>query len=111
MQGDARVDFMEELGFVNEPEIQDQATDNFFVGVSEEQVSILDAGLTVAFPIYVEAAEFTSNALWQALPSVQDGRVVVLEDEMLASAFSIGTAPGILYALETTVPLFADALA
>ncbi|SOC51918.1 iron complex transport system substrate-binding protein [Blastococcus aggregatus] len=111
VQGDARVDFMEELGFVNEAEIQDQATDNFFVGVSEEQVSILDAGLTVAFPIYVEASEFTSNALWQALPSVQDGRVVVLEDQTLASAFSIGTAPGILYALETTVPLFADALA
>ena len=40
-----------------------------------------------------------------------DVRVVVLEDETLASAFSIGTAPGILYALETTVPLFADALA
>ncbi len=110
VQGDARVDFMEELGFVNEPEIQDRATDNFFVGVSEEQVSILDAGLTVAFPIYVEASEFTANPLWQALPSVQDGRVVVLEDQTLASAFSIGTAPGILYALETTVPLFADAL-
>ncbi|SDF49107.1 iron complex transport system substrate-binding protein [Blastococcus fimeti] len=110
VQGDARVDFMEELGFVNKPEIQDQATDNFFVDVSEEQVSLLDAGLTVAFPIYVEASEFTSNALWQALPSVQDGRVVVLE-ETPASAFSIGTAPGILYALETTVPLFADALA
>lgn len=111
VRGDSRVDFMEELGFVNKPAIQDQATDNFFVGVSEEQVSILDAGLTVAFPIYVEASEFTSNALWQALPSVQDGRAVVLEDEMLASAFSIGTAPGILYALETTVPLFAEALA
>ena len=111
VQGDARVDFMEALGFVNDPEIQDRATDNFFVGVSEEQVSILDAGLTVAFPIYVAASEFTSNALWQALPSVQDGRVVVLEDQTLASAFSIGTAPGILYALETTVPLFADALA
>ncbi|MBN1094300.1 iron-siderophore ABC transporter substrate-binding protein [Blastococcus sp. TML/M2B] len=111
VQGDARVDFMEELGFVNKPAIQEQATDNFFVPVSEEQVSLLDAGLTVAFPIYVEASEFTSNPLWQALPSVRDGHVVVLEDETLANAFSIGTAPGILYALEKTVPLFADALA
>lgn len=111
VQGDARVDFMEELGFVNQPAIQEQATDNFFVPVSEEQVSILDAGLTVAFPIYVDSAEFTGNPLWQALPSVVDGRAVVLEDETLASAFSIGTAPGILHALEATVPLFADALA
>ncbi|MGY2128005.1 iron-siderophore ABC transporter substrate-binding protein [Blastococcus sp. SYSU DS0617] len=110
VQGDARVDFMEELGFVNEPEIQEQATDSFFVGVSEEQVSLLDSDLTVAFPIFVEASEFTSNPLWQALPSVQDGRAVVLEDETLASAFSIGTAPGILYALDETVPLFAEAL-
>ena len=111
MQGDARVDFMEELGFVNEPAIQEQATDSFFVPVSEEQVSLLDAELTVAFPIYVEATEFTSNPLWQALPSVQEGRAVVLEDDVLVSAFSIGTAPGILYALENTVPLFAEALA
>ncbi len=111
VQGDARVDLMEELGFVNAPAIQEQATDNFFVPVSEEQVSLLDAELTVAFPIYVEAAEFTSNPLWQALPSVQEGRAVVLEDDVLVSAFSIGTAPGILHALENTVPLFADALA
>lgn len=110
VQGDTRVDFMEELGFVNAPAIQEQATDNFFVPVSEEQVSLLDAGLTVAFPIYVDATQFTSNPLWQAVPSVRDGRVVVLEDEMLANAFSIGTAPGILYALDATVPLFAEAL-
>lgn len=111
VQGDARVDLMEELGFVNAPAIQEQATENFFVPVSEEQVSLLDAELTVAFPIYVEATEFTSNPLWQALPSVQEGRAVVLEDDVLVSAFSIGTAPGILYALENTVPLFAEALA
>jgi len=110
VQGDARVDLMEELGFVNAPAIQEQATDNFFVPVSEEQVSLLDAELTVAFPIYVEAAEFTSTPLWQALPSVQEGRAVVLEDDVLVSAFSIGTAPGIRYALENAVPLFAEAL-
>jgi iron complex transport system substrate-binding protein len=111
VQGDARVDFMEELGFVNEPAIQEQATDSFYVAVSEEQVSLLDADLTVAFPIGVETSQFTSNPLWQALPSVQEGRALVLEDAVLANAFSIGTAPAILYALEKTVPLFAEALA
>ncbi|RBY76561.1 iron-siderophore ABC transporter substrate-binding protein [Blastococcus sp. TF02-09] len=111
VQGDTRVDFMEELGFINKPAIQELATDSFYIPVSEEQVSLLDADLTVAFPIYVEAAEYTSNPLWQALPSVQEGRAVVLEDEALASAFSIGTAPSIQYALENAVPLFAEALA
>jgi iron complex transport system substrate-binding protein len=110
VQGDARVDFMESLGFVNKPAIQEQATENFYVAVSEEQVSLLDSELTVAFPISVEAGDFTASPLWQALPSVQQGRAVVLDDANLASAFSIGTAPGIRYALETTVPLFAAAL-
>ena len=110
VQGDTRVDFMEGLGFVNKPAIQDQAGSSFYIPVSEEQVSLLDAELTVAFPIYVEAAEYTNNPLWQALPSVQDGRAVVLEDEALANAFSIGTAPSILYALQNAVPLFAEAL-
>jgi iron complex transport system substrate-binding protein len=111
VRGDARVDFMEQLGFVNKPAIQDQATESFFVSVGEENVNLLDADLTVAFPIFVEASEFTGNPLWQALPSVTAGRAVVLDDPTLASAFSIGTAPGIRYALENTVPLFADALA
>jgi iron complex transport system substrate-binding protein len=110
VEGDTRVDFMEELGFVNKPAIQDLASDSFFVPVSEEQVSLLDSDLTVAFPIFVEASEFTGNPLWQALPSVQEGRAVVLDDEALANAFSIGTAPSIQYALDNAVPLFADAL-
>jgi iron complex transport system substrate-binding protein len=111
VRGDARVDFMEQLGFVNKPAVQDQATESFFVAVGEENVGLLDADLTVAFPIFVEASEFTGNPLWQALPSVAGGRAVVLDDATLANAFSVGTAPGILYALENTVPLFADALA
>jgi iron-siderophore transport system substrate-binding protein len=110
VQGDARVDFMEQLGFTLEPEIQALATDSFFVSVSEEQLPLLDAGLTVAFPIFVDAAQITGNPLWQALPSVQAGHAVVLEDETLTSAFSIGTPQGIQYALDNAVPLFADAL-
>jgi iron complex transport system substrate-binding protein len=110
VQGDARVDFMEQLGFTLKPEIQALATDSFFVPVSEEQLPLLDAGLTVAFPIFVDAAQITGNPLWQAIPSVQAGHAVVLEDETLTSAFSIGTPQGIQYALDNAVPLFADAL-
>jgi iron complex transport system substrate-binding protein len=110
VRGDSRVAFMEQLGFVNKRAVEDLATANFFVPVSEEQVSLLDAELTVVFPIFVAASEFTSNPLWEALPSVQEGRAVVLDDPTVLNAFSSASAPGLLYALETTVPLFADAL-
>ncbi|MGY2083354.1 iron-siderophore ABC transporter substrate-binding protein [Blastococcus sp. SYSU DS0539] len=110
VRGDARVDFMEQLGFENKAAIEELATENFFVPVSEEQLSLLDAELTVAFPIFVEASEFTSSPLWQTLDSVQDGRAVVLEDPDLISAFSSGSPLGIQYALENAVPQFAEAL-
>jgi ABC-type Fe3+-hydroxamate transport system substrate-binding protein len=111
VSGDARVQFMESLGFVNKPEIDELATESFFVPVSEEQVSLLDADLTVAFPIFVEASEFTSSPLWQTLPSVQAGHAVVLDDLTVLNAFSSASAAGLLYAIDATVPLFADALA
>ena len=110
VRGDTRVDFMEALGFTNKPAIQDLATDSFFVPVSEEQLPLLDAGLTVAFPIFVDAAQITGNPLWQAIPSVQAGHSVVLDDLTLANAFSLATPQSIQYALENAVPLFADAL-
>jgi iron complex transport system substrate-binding protein len=110
VRGDARVAFMEQLGFETKAAIEDLATENFFVPVSEERVSLLDAELTVVFPIFVDASEFTSDPLWQALPSVQAGSAVVLDDTTVLNAFSSASAPGLLFALETTVPLFADAL-
>jgi iron-siderophore transport system substrate-binding protein len=110
VRGDTRVDFMEALGFTNKPAIQDLATESFFVSVSEEQVSLLDAPLTVVFPIFVDPSQITANPLWQTLGSVQQGNAVVLEDETLVSAFSSGSAPGQRYALENAVPLFAEAL-
>jgi ABC-type Fe3+-hydroxamate transport system substrate-binding protein len=110
VRGDSRVAFMEQLGFRNKKAIQDLATENFFVPVSEEQVSLLDADLSVVFPIFVDASEITSNPLWQTLPSVQAGHAVVLDDETVLNAFSSASAPGLLYALETAVPRFAAAL-
>ena len=110
VRGDSRVAFMEQLGFENKAAIEDLATESFFVPVGEEELSLLDAELTVVFPIFVEASEFTSNPLWQALPAVRDGHAVVLDDLTVLNAFSSASAPGLRYALETTVPIFADAL-
>ena len=110
VRGDTRVDFMEALGFTNAAAVQDLAGESFFVSISEEQVPLLDAPLTVVFPIFVEAAQITDNPLWQSLPSVQQGNALVLEDETLVNAFSSGSAPGTRYALENAVPLFAETL-
>jgi ABC-type Fe3+-hydroxamate transport system substrate-binding protein len=110
VRGDSRVAFLEQLGFENKAAIEDLATESFFVPVGEEELSLLDADLTVVFPIFVEASEFTSNPLWQALPAVRDGHAVVLDDLTVLNAFSSASAPGLRYALETTVPIFADAL-
>ena len=110
VRGDTRVDFMEALGFTNEPAIQELAGENFFVPISEEQVPLLDAPLTVVFPIFVDASQITDNPLWQSLPSVQQGNALVLEDQTLVNAFSSGSALGTRYALENAVPLFAETL-
>src|SRR5215213_10571074 len=110
VRGDTRVDFMEALGFTNEPAIQDLAGESFFVSISEEQVPLLDAPLTVVFPIFVEASQITANPLWQSLPSVQQGNALVLEDQTLSNAFSSGSALGTQYALANAVPLFAETL-
>ena len=110
VRGDTRVDFMEALGFTNEPAVQDLAGDSFFVPISEEQVPLLDAPLTVVFPIFVDAAQITDNPLWQSLPSVQQGNALVLGDRTLVNAFSSGSALGTRYALQNTVPLFAETL-
>ncbi len=110
VRGDGRVDFMEALGFVNSAAVQDEAGENFFIPVGDEQVPLLDADLTVVFPIFVEASEITGNPLWGTLPSVQEGRAVVLDDETVVNAFSSASVLGIGYALDNAVPLFADAL-
>ena len=110
VRGDTRVDFMEALGFTNEAAIQDLAGESFSVSLSEEQVPLLDAPLTVVFPIFVDAAQITSNPLWQSLPSVQQGNALVLEDQTLVNAFSSGSALGTRYALEHAVLLFAETL-
>ncbi len=110
VRGDTRVDFLETLGFTNDQAVQDLAGENFYVPLSEEQVPLLDAPLTVVFPIFVEPAQITGNPLWQTLGSVQQGDAVVLEDETLVNAFSSGSVLGTRYALDEAVPLFAETL-
>ena len=107
VRGDARADFMESIGFTLKPEIQDLAADSFYVDLSREQVELLDADLTVVFPIGSDASAIKADPVLNQLPSAKAGHLVVLEDLNMINAFSSGSVLGTLYAIEKTVPLFA----
>jgi iron complex transport system substrate-binding protein len=107
--GDARVQFLENLGFTQKPEVEEQKTDSFYVPVSNENLDLLDADVMVSFPIFVDASEITKQSLYNALPAVSEGRSVLIDDTDLANAFSIATTLGIKYAIENVTPLLADA--
>ncbi|OLF09795.1 iron ABC transporter substrate-binding protein [Actinophytocola xinjiangensis] len=109
VRGDARVDLMESLGFTLKPQIQALATESFYVELAREQVELLDADLTVVFPIGADASALRSDRVLNQLPSATAGHLVVLDDPALISAFSSGSALGTLYAVDKAVPLFAEA--
>jgi len=104
---DARVHFMENLGFTQNPQIETLAStseNGWSVSISSEQLDLFDADLIVAFPIYIDSSEITDDPGWQAIPAVEDGRVLVIGDE-LSSAYSLGTPAATLYAIEQMTPL------
>lgn len=106
---DARVQFVEQLGFVNNPEIEAVETENFFIPVSEENLSMLDADLLIVLPIFVDTAEVTDNPVFQQIPAVRDGRVLVLDSGSdVANAISANSALSIPFALEELAPQFAE---
>lgn len=109
VNGDARVDFMTKLGFKNKEEIEQQANGAFYVQVADEQLELFDADLTVVIPIWVDTAEITDNPLYQKIPSVTEGRSVIIDGDY-ADAFSAGTAPALLWAVEQLPSMFNKAL-
>lgn len=109
--GDPRVDLLAGLGMENSPAVDALGDGSFYVDVSKERLDLLDADVTVVFPIGADAADFTSDPLYRTIPSVAAGRDVVLEDQTLTDAFSSGTAPGVSYAAQRVAPLLSEALA
>ncbi|KIM15327.1 hypothetical protein QV65_24195 [Rhodococcus erythropolis] len=60
-------------------------------------------------PIYMPTTDVTNNALFQQIPAVKDGRVIVLDsDSDLSVAFSTNSVLSIPFALEELVPLVAE---
>ncbi|MEV1291591.1 iron-siderophore ABC transporter substrate-binding protein [Pseudonocardia sp. NPDC049635] len=110
VRGDARVDFMESLGFVNKPEIQAQAGDTFFIELAREQIEQLSADLTVMFPIGGDATPLREDPVLNQIPSARAGNLLILDDEGVVQAFSAGSVLSTRYAIDNAVPIFADAL-
>ncbi|MFD7655082.1 iron-siderophore ABC transporter substrate-binding protein [Actinosynnema sp. NPDC059797] len=103
VSGDARTDFMKAIGFTPRQDVEDLASGSFYVDISAERLDLLDADLTVLFPIGGDASALKSNPL---VPE----KALVLEDKDLVNAFSSGSTLGTAYALDHAVPLFSQAL-
>lgn len=110
VEGSERVQFLEELGFEQSPEIAELPANasGFSVDISSERLDLLDADLIVAFPIFIETTEITEDPLWQRIPAVEEGRVVVIDGD-LSSAYSLGSTLSTEYALENLVPELQEA--
>jgi iron complex transport system substrate-binding protein len=109
-RGDGRVQFMEALGFTNSQKIEDLKPASFYAEISKERVSLLDADLTVMFPIG-GGAELRKDTVLNSLPSAKAGRLLIIDDPDLANAFSTNSVLSTPYTLEKFVPLVKDALA
>lgn len=110
VDGSERVEFLKRLGFTLSDKISSVETDEFSIDVSSENLDQLDADVLVTFPIYVDASEVSEQANYQALPVVQDGRAVLLDDTDISSAYSLGSPLSMSYAIEQMVPLLAEAV-
>ena len=109
--GDLAVQFLQDLGFVQNPEVAalDTSATGFTVAISTEQLDLVDAELVVAFPIFIDSSELTGDRFFERVPAVADGRSLVIDGD-LASAYSLGTVLAQQYALENLVPRIAETL-
>ncbi|MDN5724833.1 MAG: iron-siderophore ABC transporter substrate-binding protein [Propionibacteriales bacterium] len=105
IEGSERVQFMQNLGFVQNPAIAELPTggSGFSVSLSPEQLRRIDADLIVAFPIYIDTSQITADPLFTAVPAVAQGRAVVIDGD-LSQAYSLGTVESQLYALDKIIP-------
>ena len=107
---DSRSTFMRNLGFTIPKAIDEQAGKAFSVHLSDENLDLLDADLTLILPIYVDASKAEADPLFQKVPSVEAGHSIVFDDPDVSSAFSMGTTAAIEWALQKLPDEFASKL-
>ncbi|MGU3436064.1 iron-siderophore ABC transporter substrate-binding protein [Actinomycetes bacterium M1A6_2h] len=110
---DPKVRFLTDLGFVN-PDVTQQITTTNFAPISTEQLSLADVDLLVwyaggGFGDKLRA-ELANTPVYQQLPVVRDGRVIILDDEA-AEAMAWSTVLSLPFALDQVPGRIAPLLA
>ncbi|MGK5680651.1 iron-siderophore ABC transporter substrate-binding protein [Actinoplanes sp. URMC 104] len=108
--GDGRVDFLTKLGFKNAPAVEALKKDSFYVMLSNEQLDLANADLTVVFLIQAKIDQVKNDKLFQAVPSVKAGHVAYMDDPDVSNAFSSASVAGLSYAVDKVTPQLAAAL-
>ncbi|MFZ7086721.1 iron-siderophore ABC transporter substrate-binding protein [Curtobacterium sp. RRHDQ10] len=107
---DTRVQYMKRLGFTQPAKIDQLAGSQFSASLSDENLDLLNADLTVILPIFTTAADASKSELFQKVPSVEAGHDIVVDDKEIGNAFSAGTVPAILWSLKRLPDEFAAKL-
>ncbi|SDU64767.1 iron-siderophore ABC transporter substrate-binding protein [Jiangella alkaliphila] len=109
---DPRTVFMTQLGFVLPADLAELAGDLDGAPVSDELMTQLDRELLV-WNIGHEPdlrAQIEEKPLYDQLQVVQDGRVLYIEDPLVAGALTWSTVLSLPYALEHLVPQLAETM-
>ncbi|GAA1391147.1 iron-siderophore ABC transporter substrate-binding protein [Luteococcus peritonei] len=111
VKGGDRIDFLEKLGFVQNPKIAalPVSETGFSVKISAEKLDVIDSDLIIGFPIFVKPEQMSNDAAFKAVPAVKDGRALVLDGD-LAQAFSLGSPAARSHAIDQLVPRIEAAL-
>ena len=109
---DPRYSVIESLGFAPSATVTalPRADTEFFVTLSAEEVTKLDADIIGVLSTAEDRARLKADKLWNQIPAVASGRVAYLDLEKVGYALSFSTVLSIPYALEQVADAFAEAL-
>ena len=110
---DPRYRVLSALGFGLPPAVKGMPgiDKDFFVTVSAEQVSKLDADVIGVLSNASDQARLKADKVWQQVPAVAAGRVAYLDLEKIGYALSFSTVLSIPYALTGVADEFAKVIA
>jgi iron-siderophore transport system substrate-binding protein len=111
---DPRTQFMEGLGFQLPEDIAELAGDQDGADISDEEMDMLDVDGVLLWNIGDDPSvrpDIEAKPLWDQLDVVNEGRVLFVDDPVVAGALTWSTVLSIPYAIEVLTPQIADAAA
>lgn len=110
IKGSERVTFMENLGFQQNPKVEELEPEGFSAPVSNENLDILNSDALVVFPIYVPETEITDQAAYKNLTVVKDKKTLLFgdKDTAVSNSFSLNSALSVQYAIKEVPPRLAE---